>query len=160
VIDHGGEAVGFLTANAVYPDTKDAIVIFTNADFSGATGTLTEGIEKIVLDSPEPALAGEGDRLADVAATYAAVAGGKPDRSKLTPNLNYYFNPTTVADYKGSLAPLGKPKIEMRRAPRLRGGFVNRNYTLHYAGGKDLTLVTYAEPGDHGRWEQFMIMPE
>ena len=29
-----------------------------------------------------------------------------------------------------------------------------------YAGGKDLTLVTYAEPGAAGRWEQFMIMPE
>ena len=160
VIDHGGEAVGFLTANAVYPDTRDAIVVFTNADFSGATDTLTEGIEKIVLNSPEPGLASEGDRLADVAATYNAIVSGKPDRSKLTPDLNYYFNPTTLADYSGSLAPLGAPRIEMRRAPRLRGGFVNRNYTLHYAGGKDLTLVTYAEPGANGRWEQFMIMPE
>jgi CubicO group peptidase (beta-lactamase class C family) len=160
VIDHGGEAVGFLTANAVYPDTKDAIVVFTNADFSGATGTLTEGIEKIILNSPEPALASEGNRLADVAATYAAFASGKLDRSKLTPNLNYYFSATTLLDYSSSLAPLGKPKIEMKRAPRLRGGFVNRNYTLHYAGGKDLTLVTYAEPGANGRWEQFMIMPE
>src|SRR5690348_765703 len=52
VIVHSGEAVGFLTLNTVYPDTKDAIVIFTNADFSGAMGTLTEGIEKIVLNSP------------------------------------------------------------------------------------------------------------
>lgn len=160
VIDHGGEAVGFLTANAVYPDTKDAIVVFTNADFSGATGTLTEGIEKIILNSPEPALASEANRLADVAATYAALASGKLDRSKLTPNLNYYFSATTLLDYSSSLSPLGKPKIEMKRAPRLRGGFVNRNYTLHYAGGKDLTLVTYAEPGANGRWEQFMIMPE
>ena len=41
VIDHGGEAVGFLTQNTVYPDTRDAIVVFTNADFSGATDTLT-----------------------------------------------------------------------------------------------------------------------
>jgi CubicO group peptidase (beta-lactamase class C family) len=56
-IDHGGEAVGFLTQNTVYPETKDAIVVFTNADFSGATDTLTAGIEKIVLDSPEAALA-------------------------------------------------------------------------------------------------------
>src|SRR4029079_11835004 len=60
VIDHGGEAVGFLTQNSIYPDTKDAIVVFTNSDFSGATETLTSGIEKIVLDSPEPALSGEG----------------------------------------------------------------------------------------------------
>jgi hypothetical protein len=48
----------------------------------------------------------------------------------------------------------------MRGPPRLRGGFVNRNYTIHYSRGKDLSLVTYAEPGANGRWEQFMIMPE
>src|SRR5690348_1877100 len=84
VIVHSGEAVGFLTLNTVYPDTKDAIVIFTNADFSGAMGTLTEGIEKIVLNSPEPALSGEGDRLGQVRALYDALAGGSIDRSKLT----------------------------------------------------------------------------
>jgi CubicO group peptidase (beta-lactamase class C family) len=161
VIDHGGEAVGFLTQNTVYPDTKDAIIVFTNADFSGATGTLTEGIEKIVLDSPEHALAGEGDRLADAEATYDAVVTGALPRSKFTDNLNYYFDATTLADYRTSLAPLGKPtSITINRSPRLRGGFVNRNYTIHYAGHPDLTLVTYAEPGANGRWEQFMIMPE
>jgi D-alanyl-D-alanine carboxypeptidase len=161
VINHGGEAVGFLTQNTVYPDNKAAIIVFTNADFSGATGTLTQGIEKIVLDSPEPALTNEGDRLADVRSVYAMLAGGSIDRSKFTENLNFYFNPTTLADYKDSLAPLGAPvSIEMRGQPRLRGGFVNRNYTIHYAGHPDLTLVTYAEPGANGRWEQYMIMPE
>jgi CubicO group peptidase (beta-lactamase class C family) len=161
VIDHGGEAVGFLTQNTVYPDTKDAIIVFTNADFSGATDTLTEGIEKIVLDSPEHALAGEGDRLADVRSTYDALVTGSLPRSKFTENLNYYFNATTLGDYRSSLAPLGKPtSITINRSPRLRGGFVNRNYTIHYAGHPDLTLVTYAEPGANGRWEQFMIMPE
>ena len=161
VITHGGEAVGFLTQNTVYPDTKDAIVVFTNADFSGATGTLTQGIEKIVLDSPEPALAGEGDRVADVRSTYDMLVSGNLDRSKFTPNLNFYFNGTVLGDYRSSLAPLGAPtSIELRAQPKLRGGFVNRNYTIHYAGKKDLTLVTYAEPGANGRWEQFMIMPE
>ncbi|MGE5564186.1 MAG: serine hydrolase domain-containing protein [Bacillota bacterium] len=161
VIDHGGEAVGFLTQNTVYPDTKDAIVVFTNADFSGATDTLTSGIEKIVLDSPEPALVNEGDRLADVRSVYDALVAGRVDRAKFTQNLNYYFDATTLGDYRSSLAPLGTPSsITINRPPRLRGGFVNRNYTLHYADGKELTLVTYAEPGANGRWEQFMIMPE
>jgi len=75
--------------------------------------------------------------------------------------LNFYFDPTVLGDYRSSLAPLGAPtSIEMLGQPRLRGGFVNRNYTIHYAGGKKLTLVTYAEPGSTGRWEQFIIMPE
>jgi CubicO group peptidase (beta-lactamase class C family) len=161
VIDHGGEAVGFLTQNTVYPDTKDAIVVFTNADFSGATDTLTEGIEKIVLNSPEPALSGEGNRLADVRATYDALAAGTADRTKFTPNLNFYFDATVLGDYKTSLGALGAPtSIEPVRSPRLRGGFVNRNFKIHYAGHPDLTLVTYAEPGANGRWEQFLVMPE
>ncbi|HEX5259757.1 MAG TPA: serine hydrolase domain-containing protein [Sphingomicrobium sp.] len=161
VINHGGEAVGFLSQNTVYPDSKDAIVVFTNADFSGATGTLTEGIEKIVLNAPEPALGGEGDRLANVRATYDMLVSGSLDRSKFTANLNYYFDPTVLGDYRSSLAPLGAPtSIDMLGPPRLRGGFVNRNYKIHYAAGKELTLITYAEPGASGRWEQFMIMPD
>ena len=52
IIDHGGEAVGFLTQNTVYPDTKDAIVVFTNADFSSASDSLTSGLENILLNSP------------------------------------------------------------------------------------------------------------
>lgn len=161
VIDHGGEAVGFLTQNTIYPDTRDAIIVFINADFSGATDTLTEGIEKIVLDNPEPSLTGEGDRLADVRSIYDQLVGGNVDRSKFTGDLNFYFTPAALTDYRSSLAPLGTPtSIEPLRAPRLRGGFVNRNYTIHYAGNRKLTLVTYAEAGADGRFEQFMIMPE
>lgn len=161
VIDHGGEAVGFLTQNTVYPDTKDAIIVFTNADFSGATDTLTEGLEKIVLDHPEPALSGETNRLADVRGIYDQLVSGNVDRSRFTADLNSYFTPRALGDYRSSLAPLGAPTaIEPLRAPRLRGGFVNRNFTIHYRGERKLTLVTYAEPGPKGRFEQFMIMPQ
>lgn len=161
VINHGGEAVGFLTQNTVYPDSRDAIIVFTNSDFSGATGTLTTGIEKIVLNLPDPALANETNRAADVRNVYNMIVGGQLDRGRFTDNLNYYFNPTTLGDYRASLSPLGSPtSFESLGPPRLRGGFVNRNFTIHYSGGKDLTLVTYAEPGANGRWEQFMIMPE
>jgi D-alanyl-D-alanine carboxypeptidase len=161
VINHGGEAVGFLTQNTIYPDTRDAIIVFTNSDFSGATGTLTTGIEKIVLNSPEPALANETDRVADVRSVYDMIVGNRLDRARFTDNLNYYFNPTTLGDYRTSLAPLGSPaSFESLGPPRLRGGFVNRNFTIHYPSGKELTLVTYAEPGANGRWEQYMIMPE
>ncbi len=160
IIDHGGEAVGFLTQNTVYPDSKAAIVVFTNADFSGATDTLTEGIEKIVLDSPEPGLTGESERLDDVQSIYASLVKGTIDRSKFTDNLNFYFDSTTLGDYRSSLQLLGTPEITPRGAPRLRGGFVNRNFSLHYPGGTDLVLITYSEPGPNGRWEQYIVMPQ
>ncbi len=157
MLSHGGAAVGFLTQNAVYPDSKAAITVFTNADFSGASGTLLEGIEKIVLSAPDAQVT-EGDRLADVRALYAGLIAGRLDRGKLTPNLNYYFNPSRTADYRASLAALGTPTITFEGAPSLRGGFVNRGYTLTYPTRK-LRLSTYAEPGAKGRWEQFMITP-
>jgi hypothetical protein len=160
VIDHGGEAVGFLTQNTVYPDSKAAIIVFTNADFSSATDTLTEGIEKIVLDSPETKLTGETARSDDVKSIYSSLVKDAIDRSRFTDDLNYYFNATTLGDYRSSLAPLGTPTFELRAAPKLRGGFVNRNFTLHYAGGKTLVLITYAEPGSNGRWEQYIVMPQ
>ncbi len=159
IIDHGGEAVGFLTQNSVYPDTKDAIVVFTNADFSGASDSLTSGLENILLNSADAKLTGEGDRLADVKALYAALASGKVERSKLTSHLSEYFDATVLADYRKSLAPLGHPKIEASGPPRLRGGFVNRNFTIKYPK-HTLTLITYAEPGANGRFEQFLVMPE
>lgn len=161
IIDHGGEAIGFLTQNTVYPDSRSAIIVFTNADYSGATGTITSGIEKIILDSPEPTLTREGDRVGEIRALYDELVRGAPDRTKLTANLNGYFDANVLGDYRSSLAPFGAPtSIILDGPPRLRGGFVNRNYTIHYAGGQSLALVTYAEPGPTGRFEQFMIMPE
>ena len=66
---------------------------------------------------------------------------------------------TAQGDYKASLAPLGTPTaFEALRGPRLRGGFVNRNYKVTYPD-RTLTIVTYAEPGASGRYEQFLVMP-
>ena len=94
-------------------------------------------------------------------AVYDRLVSGSPDRSKFTKNLNFYLDATVLGDYRASLLPLGTPtSITLNGPARLRGGFVNRNYTIHYAGGRDLSLVTYAETGANGRFEQYMIMPE
>ncbi len=160
VIDHGGESVGFLSQNTVFPDSRAAIVVLTNADFSGATDTLTQKIADIVLPKAGQGQVAEIDRLADARATLAMLAAGRFDPAWFTANARYYFAPTTRADYASSLRPLGAPSaFTAPRPPRLRGGFVNRNFKIAY-GKRNLTLITYAEPGAHGRWEQFIVMPE
>lgn len=160
VIDHGGESVGFLSQNTVFPDNRAAIVVLTNADFSGATDTLTEKIAAIVLPKAGQAQIAELDRLADARATLAMLTAGRFDPARFTANAQYYFAPGTRADYAASLRPLGAPSaFTAPRPPRLRGGFVNRNFKITY-GKTKLTLITYAEPGSHGRWEQFMVTPE
>ena len=159
-INHGGESVGFLSQNTVYPDSRAAIVVLTNADFGGVTDELTGKIADIVLPRGGSAPIAEEARTDDVRALYNAIRTGKLDRSLLTEDLNYYFSPTALGDYRTSLAALGEPtKVEPLGKPRLRGGFVNRNFRIT-AGGKDLTLITYAEPGAHGRWEQYLIQAD
>ena len=153
-IEHGGEAVGFLSENIVYPDDKDAIVVLVNAWFGRAQDDIAGGIEKMLF----PASAQAGDDSA-ARALYAQLRSGGLDRSRLTADANYYFTDTVLKDYRDSLAPLGEPKsFVMNGKPRLRGGFVNRNYTLTFDDRK-LLIVTYAEPGEAGKWEQFLVMP-
>lgn len=159
ILSHTGGAVGFISRNNVYPDSRAAITVLTNADFSSSMNTIAQGIEKIVLGAP-PAPTAEAPRVDDAKAVYAGLVSGTLDRSKLTANLNDYFDATALADFRSSLAPLGQPAVELAGPPNLRGGFVGRSYTLKYPGGKSLSLSTYSEPGTNGRWEQFIVGPE
>lgn len=157
VIDHGGESVGFLSQNTIWPDDRVAVVVLTNADFSAATSTLTAGIADIVLPKAGQAQIGEPARVDDARTTAAALLQGRIDPARFTQNAQEYFTPQVLGDYRSSLAALGPlQKVEPTRPPRLRGGFVNRVYKLTFAARK-LTLSTYAEPGAQGRWEQFII---
>ncbi|WP_375381995.1 serine hydrolase domain-containing protein [uncultured Sphingomonas sp.] len=161
-VEHSGEAVGFLTQNIVYPDDKAAVIVFTNGDFSDAYKGMAASIYKVVLPAPASVT---GGALDDVAATvharavFDALRAGSLDRSTMTANSNFYFTSTALADYRASLGPLGTPTAFEPTGPaKLRGGFVNRNYKVTFPG-RTLTIVTYAEPGAGGKYEQFLVMP-
>ena len=153
-VAHDGAAVGFLTQNIVYPDDRAAVTVIINGDFSDAQATIAAGIAKIVLPAPD-----EAKVTARARQMFESLVAGAPDRARLTQNANGYFTPTALADYRTSLAALGTPTaFEPAREPRLRGGFVNRNYLVTYPTRK-LRIVTYAEPGAAGRYEQFLVQP-
>ena len=157
-VEHSGEAVGFLTENIVLPDQKGAVVVFTNADFSDAYKSVAAAIRDVVLPAPGGG-EGEAAMTAHSRAVFDALRDGTFDRSVMTADSNYYFTPTALADYHASLSPLGAPtRFEVNGSPKLRGGFVNRNYKVTYPG-RTLEIVTYAEPGLGGRYEQFLVMP-
>jgi len=159
-VEHNGEAVGFLSENIVYPEQKDAVVVLTNSDFSNAVFTMAKGISAVIL--PQTAAASGEDEAAHTAEArkvFDELVSGHLDRSLLTEDANYYFTPTALADYQSSLSKLGTPtSFEPTTGPRLRGGFVNRNYKVTYPD-RTLEIVTYAEPGANGRYEQFLVMP-
>lgn len=159
LINHGGEAVGFLSQNSVLPDDKAAVVVLTNADFGDAYQAITAGLLDIVAAAPAQPTGVEAEAQTAARGVFDMLRAGTLDRRLLTENANYYFTPTALADYRASLAPLGDPISFAALAPaKLRGGFVNRNYKVSY-GGRTLTIVTYAEPGPRGRYEQFLVMP-
>ncbi|HEY8593020.1 MAG TPA: serine hydrolase domain-containing protein [Sphingomicrobium sp.] len=156
LVSHGGESVGFLSANNVYPQQKAAIAVFTNSWSGGAYSDIAREITKIVL--PPPAQAAEAVAAAAKArSVFDQLRAGKLDRTQLTDNANYYFTPQALADFRASLAPLGEPSaFEPSGSSVLRGGFVIQGYTVKYPN-KTLSLSTFYEPGANGRIEQFLI---
>jgi CubicO group peptidase (beta-lactamase class C family) len=149
-ISHGGEAVGYLSENRIYPDDRAAIVVLDNADFGNAQTAIGDAIEKIIF-------ADAGD-VSRAKAVFEGLRAGKIDRAQFTANGNYYFTAEALADYKTSLAALGEPKSFIRRSSALRGGFTAEAYTVDY-GTRKLTIVLRAEAGAHGRIEQFTVYP-
>ena len=157
-VEHSGEAVGFLSENTVFPDDKAAVVVLVNADFSGAFQNIAAQIAETILP-PSQTQRAEAAGTAKARRVYTMLRTGALDRTLMTADANYYFTGTALSDYKATLGPLGEPRsFELVRAPRLRGGFVNRSYRAVFAD-RTLNIVTYAEPGDSGRYEQFLVMP-
>ena len=161
VVEHGGEAVGFLSENFVLPEKRFAVVALVNADFGGAPGDITTDITNLFypVTPPQPVASLDQQRDALARNLFDQLRTGKLDRALLTEDANYYFTPQATADYHDSLAPLGDPaRFTPLGKPRLRGGFVNRNYEIVY-DGKRLIAITYAEPGAQGKFEQFLVQP-
>lgn len=158
-VSHGGEAVGFLSTNLVFPRDREAVVVLVNADFGNAHDRIARGIVDVMHPRTVAQLAGDDQALAAFRAVYEGLRGGRIERARFTDNANYFFTEEVLRDYQASLAPLGAPQAFAQSGPaRLRGGFVNRNYTLTFPG-RELEIVTYAEPAPGGRIEQFLVMP-
>ena len=158
MIEHSGEAVGFISENLVFPDDKAAFVVLTNTWSAGSASDIATKLSKALLP-PAPANAADLAAGKRARALFDLLRAGQIDRAELTDDANYYFTPTAIADFKASLAPLGTPESFTQAGPvRLRGGFELRSYRLVY-NDKRLILSTFLEPGDHGRFEQFLISP-
>ncbi|MFM9828110.1 MAG: serine hydrolase domain-containing protein [Sphingomonas sp.] len=159
-VEHSGEAVGFLSENIVYPDDKAAIVVLVNSDFSDAFQNIAQEIAAVILPAAKVSAAtSDAAETARARRVFDMLRAGTLDRAVLTDDMNFYFTPVALGDYKSSLSALGEPQtFEAQGRPRLRGGFVNRNYRVNY-GDKRLQIITYSEMGENPRYEQFLVQP-
>jgi hypothetical protein len=135
------------------------VVVLTNSWSGNAYSRISRDIAKIILPPAGGSDATVTAQSARARAVFDQLRSGKLDRSQLTENANYYFTPQAIADYHGSIAPLGEPTaFEANGAPVLRGGYVIQGYTIKYPS-RSLNLSTFYEPGTNGRIEQFLVSP-
>jgi hypothetical protein len=151
MISHDGEVMGFTATNLIFPDDRAAVVVFTNQEAVGTSGEIAKKIAQALFDVQDPAAA---KALAQAKKIFSGLQRGELDRSLFTANCNSYFDAAARADYRKSLAPLGKPKSFEQKASRQRGGMTMRRYEIDFPGRK-LALVTYAMPD--GKLEQYIV---
>lgn len=155
-VAHSGEVGGFVAQNTVLLDDHIAVAVLTNQEAAGAAHIIASAIIPLLL-------APAGTASADPATTAAEqqartllnhLERGKLDRTLLSPDLNFYFSPETIADFQRSLQPLG-PVTDLHQTNQsLRGGMTFRSFAVTL-GARHLTLTTYTQPD--GKLEQFLI---
>jgi D-alanyl-D-alanine carboxypeptidase len=168
-VGHTGEVSGFVSANTVFLDDKAAVVVLTNAESESPASAIARGVGQIVdppasaAGNPPATQAPPSDQTglyaaldAHVAALFAQLQKGEPDRSLMTQNLSDYFTPVVVKDFADSLGLLGPPKSITGSGTSTRGGMSYRRYLVTFAG-QSLVISVYAWPD--GRLEQFLVGP-
>lgn len=150
-VSHSGEVSGFLAMNTLFPSKDDGIVVLTNEDGVNLIGALTQQIAGMLLD-PENAQAENRDR--QVRSILEGLQQGRIDRTLFTENANSYFDHVALADYRNSLAPLGKLQILSRTTSQGRGGMTYIGYRAHFEKSTVL-LSIYIRPD--GKFEQFLV---
>ncbi len=158
-IFHGGEVSGFLAYSFMYPTRDAAVIICSNQDGTHLIAPLEHEIARWVLEPETRNAAGAAaevprSELDQVQGIVEGLQAGKIDRALFTANANYYFTEAALADFKDSLAPLGKLKSVTRTFDGLRGGMKVRGYRAQFET-KSVSLSIYMT--DNGLYEQFLV---
>jgi D-alanyl-D-alanine carboxypeptidase len=149
-IEHSGEVNGFVSDNEVLIDDGIAVAVLTNHMAGGAEEMAQLDASAVLGVQRSPA---EEQALA----IYRSLQQGKIDRTLLAPNLNAYFDPQTLSDYRDSLAPLGEPLTFRQTYEHPRGGMTFRVFHIQYPT-RSLVLTTYTYPD--GKLEQYLVGPQ
>ena len=156
MIAHGGAVSGYTTNNRIYPDDSAAIVVFTNIypGAAGAAGQIAERVASIIFARSDTSDASARDLARRI---YDGLGKGTIDRALFTPAANAYFSQEVLADYAGSLAPLGPPSEFSAAGKSLRGGMMIRSYRIR-AGAIVMDLTTMTLPD--GKIDQYLVSRE
>ncbi len=166
-IYHSGEVGGFVSNNVIALNDDICYAALTNQE-ARVAGLVTNALTPILLGTSRTATATAtpGPHASTPAARQAeaqaqaillALQKGQLDRTLFTSDTNSYFSAETVDDYAKSLAALGTVRSTLQTGEELRGGMTFRTFKLEFAGGRTLSLTTYAMAD--GALEQFIVGP-
>ena len=158
VLVHGGEVSGFLSANAVIPRTRSAVVLLTNSQFGDPSGIFNTLLKLTVTDglgaAKAPSVRGLSIREAALEMLHALQAG-KLDRTKLGDEFSLFMTDARLGEAAEHLRPLGEPTSTEVEGPRERGGM--EVSVLHFTFGNtkiDGMLYHFAD----GKVQEFLVM--
>ena len=154
VLEHSGEVSGFTAENVVYPDDRDAIIVLTNQDAASAASDIAHRIQPLLLNVSDPATPA---KLEEAKKIFAGLQNGTVDRSLFTEDANFYFSEQALQDFRTGLAPLGSPQDFIPLRHGLRGGMMERVYSVKFPK-QSLRVWTYEMPD--GKLEQYQVAPE
>jgi D-alanyl-D-alanine carboxypeptidase len=153
-LEHSGEVSGFTAENVVYPDDRAAIIVLTNQDAAEAGSDIAHRISPLLLNVADPATPA---KLEEAKKIFAELQQGTVDRSLFTDDANFYFNDQALQDFRTGLDPLGTPQEFIPLRHGLRGGMMERVYSVKFPK-QTLRVWTYEMPD--GKLEQYQVAPE
>lgn len=151
VLRHNGEISGFTASNVVFPEERAAIVVLVNQDATELAGELAAQIKPLLFDSEDAnaAKAHERDRK-----IFIGLQHGTIERSLFTPAANSYFSAQALKDFSASLAPLGAPQEFKETEHRMRGGMVQRVYSVKLSRR---SVRAWSRELSDGKIEEFLV---
>ena len=171
VLSHNGAVAGFLAYNTMVPDDKTAVVLISNFDASGDVSALYRQI--LIPQLPEPAPAPSAlkkDSPAPPRKDVPAIAGlpapeqskilflelqsGTVDRSKLSPDFNWFLTDAKILGSAERLKSFGQPTEAALESINERGGMEVTNVRLRF-GQRSLRSLMYRSPD--GKIQQYFL---
>ncbi len=163
VLSHNGAVAGFLAYNIMVPDSKTAVVLISNFDASGDAAALFRKVAIPLLpetapapapakkDSPAP-LPGKGVPVIagppapeQSRALFLEFQSGAVDRSKLSPDFNWFLTGAKIRGAAERLKAYGPPTAMALESINERGGMEVTSVRLRF-GDKSLRSLMYRTP--------------
>jgi CubicO group peptidase (beta-lactamase class C family) len=151
---HGGEVSGFTAQNVVYPDDRVAVVVLTNQDAAGASGSIADAISRLLFTVDDAASTA---KVAQARTIFEGLQRGTIDSTLFSDDARAYFSPTALQDFASGLAPLGGPTEFRQTYQALRGGMTLR---VFHAGFADRGLRVWTFELPDGKIEQYQVATE